>query len=283
MAVMDFPTSPTNGQVYGQYTFDSSKGAWRVAASSASTVVSSPTAPSSPVAGNLWYNTNEGLLFVYYADGDTNQWVEVKANSSLGSTIPGRVDALETADATTNRAGLVPVIPTSVAVGSGSATVSSNAVTVTGASSVSLNNCFSGSYSNYRIVLSLSASALGVAPYFRPRSAGADRTNANFYYGGFSVREGGTTGAWSGNGATLWDLGRLHTVAEMNSISMDIFNPFDASKPTGMNFLAWANDGSGGFGIFDAGLYSTTNSNDGFTIYASSGTIAGTIRVYGYR
>lgn len=41
-------------------------------------VTSSATAPSSPTAGDLWFNTENGTLLVYYNDGaDEAQWVVV--------------------------------------------------------------------------------------------------------------------------------------------------------------------------------------------------------------
>ena len=44
---LDFPSSPTNGQVYGAYTYDSTKGAWSV------TPVSTPSIPSGGAAGTF--------------------------------------------------------------------------------------------------------------------------------------------------------------------------------------------------------------------------------------
>ena len=40
-------------------------------------VTTSDAAPSSPSAGDLWYNTDAGGLFLYYTDTDSSQWVEV--------------------------------------------------------------------------------------------------------------------------------------------------------------------------------------------------------------
>ena len=42
----------------------------------AATVAISTTAPSSPTAGDLWYNSNKGRTFVYYDDGSSSQWVD---------------------------------------------------------------------------------------------------------------------------------------------------------------------------------------------------------------
>ena len=48
------------------------------------TVTTSDNAPSTPSDGDLWWKSNEGRLKVYYADGDTNQWVD--ASPPLAAT-----------------------------------------------------------------------------------------------------------------------------------------------------------------------------------------------------
>ena len=52
-------------------------------------VTTSDAAPSSPSAGDLWYNTSAGGLFVYYQDVDSSQWVEVIGKT--GATGPTNV------------------------------------------------------------------------------------------------------------------------------------------------------------------------------------------------
>ena len=43
--------------------------------SGGASVTVSATAPGSPTAGNLWWNTENGTLYIYYDDGDSSQWV----------------------------------------------------------------------------------------------------------------------------------------------------------------------------------------------------------------
>lgn len=76
---LDFPTSPTNGQIYGAYVYDSATGAWRSKGGAAAATYMSATAPSGAVNGDLWFNTNEGRLNAYYVDGDSSQWVEIRS------------------------------------------------------------------------------------------------------------------------------------------------------------------------------------------------------------
>ena len=78
--------------------------------------------------------------------------------------------------------GMKMVVPTSVAVGSGSGSVDTNgAVTFSGASSVSLNGCFTSAYQNYSIIVNDdSASATGYQ-LFRLRTNGTDNSTSNYY------------------------------------------------------------------------------------------------------
>ena len=47
-------------------------------------VTSSDTAPSSPSAGDLWFHTGQLKLYVYYADGTSNQWVQTNPGAAAG-------------------------------------------------------------------------------------------------------------------------------------------------------------------------------------------------------
>ena len=44
----------------------------------------SGSAPSSPSAGDLWFDDDALVLYVYYADGDSNQWVQTNPSSGGG-------------------------------------------------------------------------------------------------------------------------------------------------------------------------------------------------------
>lgn len=76
---LDFPSSPTNGQTYGNWIYSTSKGAWQAKPLTTEKTVVSATAPSSPSVGDQWFNSNDGTLYIYYNDGNTSQWVETRA------------------------------------------------------------------------------------------------------------------------------------------------------------------------------------------------------------
>ena len=52
-------------------------------------VTTSDAAPSSPTAGDLWYNTSAGGLFVYYQDANSAQWVEVVGKTGATGAVGG--------------------------------------------------------------------------------------------------------------------------------------------------------------------------------------------------
>jgi hypothetical protein len=79
MPALDFPTSPTNGQIFENWIYSSAKQAWQSRPLTPAKTVNSPVAPSSPAAGDQWFNTDTGQLFIYYTDANTSQWVESRA------------------------------------------------------------------------------------------------------------------------------------------------------------------------------------------------------------
>jgi microcystin-dependent protein len=80
---LDFPSSPTDGQIYGSYSYSLAKGAWQAREEESGVAITSPVAPASANPGDIWVNTTTGIAFVYYNDGNTSQWMEL-----LSSAVP---------------------------------------------------------------------------------------------------------------------------------------------------------------------------------------------------
>lgn len=77
MTALDFPSSPTNGQVYENYTYDSVRGIWNINPQGvASRFTVSDTKPSPATNGDAWFDSTEGVTYIYYDDGTSAQWVE---------------------------------------------------------------------------------------------------------------------------------------------------------------------------------------------------------------
>lgn len=89
-------TSPVNGQVI---KYDSATGKWiNGSGGGGGGVTAQATAPllASSSNGDAWFNTTDGTLYVCFVDVDsTKQWVQVQANSALGSQLDTRVSTLE--------------------------------------------------------------------------------------------------------------------------------------------------------------------------------------------
>jgi hypothetical protein len=65
-------TTPVNGEVLAY-----SGGQWvNTSAASIANATISDTAPGSPVAGDLWWESDKGRLKIYYNDTDSSQWVD---------------------------------------------------------------------------------------------------------------------------------------------------------------------------------------------------------------
>jgi hypothetical protein len=81
--MIDFPANPTNGQTFssGGVTWVWNGTTWTVANAGA-TISFGPTPPANPLVGALWWDSVGGQLFLFYDDGNTQQWVVV-INSGL--------------------------------------------------------------------------------------------------------------------------------------------------------------------------------------------------------
>ena len=73
---LDFPSNPVNGEVFGSYVWNSSIGVWQGREESATVAITSPAKPLTANNGDIWYNTERGITYIYYDDGTSAQWVE---------------------------------------------------------------------------------------------------------------------------------------------------------------------------------------------------------------
>jgi hypothetical protein len=182
--------------------------------------------------------------------------------------------------------GMRLVVPTSVAVGSGSGSVgSSGTVTFSGASSVSINGCFSSAYQNYRIVTNLTTPSATLSVAWRLRISGTDAATNYGYssqYAYISINAGGQE-VNGGNALTSFPRLVHGSTTGGGSSSADVYRPFEAVETiatgVGMDY-----DSNAGAVLFQKGWrHATASSYDGFTLIPSTSTITGTIRVYGYK
>ena len=83
---INFPNSPSNGATHtaaGQtFTYDGT--VWNP--QKGTPVSTGTSAPSNPTPGDLWFDTTDGTLYFYYADGSSNQWVGVSGPAGAAGT-----------------------------------------------------------------------------------------------------------------------------------------------------------------------------------------------------
>jgi hypothetical protein len=146
----------------------------------------------------------------------------------------------------------------------------------------SVNNCFSATYTNYKIVFNSLVSGTNVQVRMRMRASGSDDSNSLYSFSNLqqNTSTGGTASGGVGRDTTQFGLGSFNNYANGQSLSFDIFNPF-AAKNTNYGPGAFFDDEIVLLG-FISGVHKSTTSFDGFTIFPTSSTLAGTYKVYGY-
>lgn len=182
-------------------------------------------------------------------------------------------------------AGLIPVVPASVVVASGSAAVNSlGTVTFTGATVISLNGVFTSRYNNYRIIFDLGAGSTGNGTVLgRFRAAGTDYSGAAYDWAGTLTRGTGTTAVTAGTAQNYFPI--TDTGTSNNFIAGAVFDvqlPAFSTRWTRFNILSSANDATSAQSRRLGGATTINLAFDGITFIAQAGAYTGTVTVYGY-
>jgi len=90
MTTIDFPNSPSNGQIFTSgntsWTYNGVYWASSASAAGGASITINDTAPPAPTTGNLWWDSVGGQLYLFFNDGTSSQWVPA---TNLGPpTIP---------------------------------------------------------------------------------------------------------------------------------------------------------------------------------------------------
>ena len=171
--------------------------------------------------------------------------------------------------------GLVLIKPSSVVGGTdnGKGTVSFSA-----ASTVSLNDVFSSTYTNYRILITINDNASNPSDLLlRLRVSNADATGGNYRNHNTYINSSGALGNYgSGTASTAWYCG-VQIATTQGRGAIELYSPF-LTQHTGLMGLG----GGGDLATVSGGRHTLDTSYTGFTIYADAGTIDGLVSVYGY-
>jgi len=178
-----------------------------------------------------------------------------------------------------NTPGMKLIVPSSVAVGSGSGSVSTQGtVTFSGASSVLLNSCFSSTYDNYLIQLEISTMTSGLLNWRLANGGTTAQTN-------YVVQDGRISGT-----ALAASLNASQTTARLFSENqtevygnLNLFSPFLAANTRAVYDLHTLASGTTIYRQFGTSVHQTATSYAQIQFYPSTGTMTGTVRVYGYK
>jgi hypothetical protein len=168
------------------------------------------------------------------------------------------------------------------AVGASSGLTLVATATPTAVASVSINNCFTSTYENYRILISTTAGVGSTAAMtFRLRASSTD-TTAN--YSSQLLESYSTTVATSANasGTDDWFFGNFNPTTADYSSAYDIFRPQTAQKTGFIGQSTHTAAGSIFVNMFTSGVQNSSTQFDGLTLLFASTSFTGTIRVYGY-
>ncbi len=210
-----------------------------------------------------------------------NDVVEIFAYTAF--TVANAYTKSETDGLVGSAAGLKLLTPTSVAVGSGSGSVgTSGTVTFSGASSVSLNGVFSATYKSYKVVYKGTQSAQDTFA-LRVRANGTDLTSSVYKsMVMWNTSASGTFSSQGSDGATSIDI--LGGGVQSGYYIFDINDIFEAKRTAILERAQMMiNSSNTSYNITGAAQVYNTTSYDGLTFIPGSGTITGTISVYGYK
>jgi len=188
-----------------------------------------------------------------------------------------------TIDQIAGGSGIVPVVPTSAAVGSGTYSISNGGVvTFAGATSISIDGAFSSAYNRYKIVVNANVASGENWLELRLRSAGANITTTKYSY---TIRRGesGVTQSTDNSGQTSALTAISGPNSGGNTHTFDINNPYTA---TYTNWFGQSESvlSAGTFNMTTfGGMFIDNTSFTGFTITPQGSNLNGTIQVYGYR
>lgn len=151
------------------------------------------------------------------------------------------------------------------------------------ASSKSLDGCFDGTYDAYLVLVRITGNSASQTISMRLRASSTDLTSG-YTYAILGLNEGAAADNHAASAAGSWFLLSTYSgAAGIYSASIDIFDPYGTSAKdfhvqssgatSAPSYAAW----SGG------GYNASTTQYDGFTIYPNTGTITGTVWVYGYQ
>jgi hypothetical protein len=148
-----------------------------------------------------------------------------------------------------------------------------------------VTNCFSATYSSYRVVFSnLKFSAIDLMT-LRMVTGTTPNTTSNYYHSRLEIRNGDGVITGAGINGSSYFLPGIAGFTTSSGGTVDIYNPYDDTAATAYNSTGIDTRTDGAAARFGGGFFNGTTRFDGLWIsnLAGSRTMTGTVRIYGYR
>jgi len=157
---------------------------------------------------------------------------------------------------------------------------------------VAVDNVFSSTYTNYRVIISNYYPASNTGAVFRFRNGGSSLTASDYTYthtrqerSSSTVSQDSTANAWGNNMAEWFQTSYSGNADYTLQATIDIFNP-SIAKPLywRTSSIGWDNGANWLINVTGGGTYRVSTASDGIEFFASSGNISGgTLKIYGLK
>jgi hypothetical protein len=155
-----------------------------------------------------------------------------------------------------------------------------NTTSFSAVASQSISDVFSATYDRYLIATEISSASANVDILMRLRVSGSDATGSDYSYAGSGWRATNAQFTPVSTGTTSFDVGRAG-VAYVCHAQINVVNPFKTVKTVVLGQYG-AKDSVSTFVNPFAGNHDLATSYTGFTLFPNTGTMTGSVRVYGY-
>jgi hypothetical protein len=248
-------------------------------------LTSSATAPASPSAGNLWFDTSTGAFYIYY----NSAWVELgggtmspmQVTSSTRPTSPWTGQHVYETDTSLeyvyNGSSWQQVLGGTAIGNSGLVDVAGGTLSLT-TTPTNVTGVFNSTYKNYRLLINVTARSTSNRVDMKYIN-GTTATSTAYYQGGIGSDWASNAAVYyqrSNNDAQLF--GSLGT--NILSLSLDIFNA-NKSAITMHHGTSVSGDSSQSFTV--GGVQNSSTVFTGFQLFTSTGTATVEYQVFGYR
>jgi hypothetical protein len=159
-----------------------------------------------------------------------------------------------------------------------------NQASINATTTLSINNCFTSAYKDYRILITGYGVSNSQTFDAKLRASGTDLSSD--YDGGVTgtdVTNAGVTTLYKRASTTSLCLGYMvNSSSRLANFQFDLFGPQQNTYKSASGLFMTANGGLYNYGGFIGNWINNTNRYDGIS-FISSGNWTGTIKVYGYK